>query len=74
MLLTELVQNHPFESGNRRTAFITVLDFLEVNKIKVNLNTKEVENVLRGIRERFYNLKEITNWLKGEDIREFKRE
>jgi len=74
VLLTELVQKHPFESGNRRTAFIATLDFLEVNKVKVNLNTGKVENILRGTREGFYNLKEISNWLKGGDIREFKRE
>jgi len=74
VLLTGLVQKHPFESGNRRTAFIATNDFLEINKVKVKLNIDKIENILQGIRERYYNLDEISNWIKGGDIREFKRE
>ena len=73
-LLMELTQKHPFESGNRRTAFLATINFLEVNKIEVKLNKDKIENILQGIRERFYTLNDVSKWLQGEDMREFKRE
>ena len=74
ILLVWLVQKHPFESGNRRTAFLATVNFLEVNKTKVNINNDKIVNILQGIREGFYTSDEISKWLRGEDIHEFKRE
>ncbi len=34
-LLIELIKGHPFASGNRRTALISVLDFLTKKKARV---------------------------------------
>jgi len=56
ILLTGIVQKHIFESGNRRTAFLVTDGFLAVNKSPLNMNRDHIENVLQGIRERFYKL------------------
>ncbi len=73
-LLKELIQKHPFASGNRRTALFTTLKFLRNNdsftKIK---DDPKYAKILTGIREGFYTDKEITNWLKNGKIKEFKR-
>ncbi len=74
VLLKGIVQEHPFASGNRRTAFITTRYFLEANKAKLGLEDKaENARVLLGIRENYYSDEEITEWIKNGKIREFKR-
>ncbi len=73
-LLKHLIQKHPFASGNRRTAFISVMGFLERNNLKLNVGDSEKQvRVLQGIRENYYTDKEIKEWLKIGKIREFVR-
>ena len=73
-LLKGLVKAHAFASGNRRTAFLAAIKFLEENNAKafVKDNEKQAE-VMKGIREDFYSDKEIINWIKTGEIREFRR-
>ena len=74
VLLKELVQKHPFVSGNRRTAFITTKDFLLMNKAKFKLKDEPVyAKVMTGIREGFYSDEEMREWLKNGKIKEFRR-
>lgn len=73
-LLRGLIQKHPFASGNRRTAFIVVKEFLLANH--ANFHVKDdphYAKVMQGIRENFYEDKEIKEWIKNGKIREFKR-
>ena len=70
-LLKGLTQEHPFASGNRRTALVAVLKFLELNSHSIQLDFNP--RTLQGIRESYYSDKEIKDWLIGGDIREFKR-
>ncbi|HEY4673478.1 MAG TPA: type II toxin-antitoxin system death-on-curing family toxin [Nitrososphaerales archaeon] len=71
ILLINLVQGHPFDSGNRRTAFAAAMTFLRLNgeRPKVVHDAK----VLQGIREGFYTKDEVKKWLKGYGIRTFNR-
>lgn len=50
--LYHLVQNHPFNDGNKRTAYVVVLVFLEINhapiKFKINNLEQIVLNVANG--------------------------
>ena len=70
-LLKGLVQEHPFASGNRRTAAVAVIRFLRTNKVEPSF--KEDAKILQGIREDYYSDLEIKKWLQGGDMREFKR-
>ena len=73
-LLKCLVQSHPFASGNRRTAFVVVKDFLIGNKAKFKIkDDPKYARVMLGIRENFYKDSEIRKWIKEGEIREFKR-
>ncbi|MCS4538837.1 MAG: type II toxin-antitoxin system death-on-curing family toxin [Thaumarchaeota archaeon] len=69
--LINLVQGHPFDSGNRRTAFAAAMTFLRLNGEcpKVVHDAK----VLQGIREGFYTKDEVKKWLKWYGIRTFNR-
>ncbi len=70
-LMTSLVRVHVFASGNRRTAYTATMGFLEMNGRKTTIvhNPK----VLQGIRQHFYTRNETKEWLKGHEIREFRR-
>lgn len=73
-LLKGLIQKHPFASGNRRTAFIAVKDFLLQNHGRFQIkNDPKYARVMQGIRENFYTDEEIKEWIKNGEIREFKR-
>jgi death-on-curing protein len=70
-LLMSLVRSHPFESGNRRTAYVISKAFLKANG--KNPKNMQDEDVFRGIRAGFYSKNEIKDWLKGNEIRKFSR-
>ncbi len=73
VLLKGLIQKHPFASGNRRTAFIAVKDFI-INGGKFGIKDDPNQaKVLQGIREDYYMNQEIKEWIKNGKIRSFKR-
>lgn len=74
ILLKGLVQKHPFASGNRRTAFIAVKDFIGRNKARLQIgDNPHYARILLGVREGYYTDQEIKEWIKNGKIREFKR-
>ena len=74
VLLQGLVKKHPFASGNRRTAFIAVKDFLLGNKAKFGVKDDPSNaKVMQGIRENYYSDAELKEWIKNGKIREFRR-
>lgn len=40
VLLFHLIKNHPFNDGNKRTAFVSWIVFCEANKIKLSIEFK----------------------------------
>ena len=74
-LLKRLIQQHPFASGNRRTAFIATKDFVIINKMRFGIKDDPKQaKVMTGIREGFYTDDEIKEWIKNGKIREFTRQ
>ena len=74
VLLTGIIKKHPFASGNRRTAFLVMIDFLWDNNAQCGLkDDKENARIMLGIREDFYTCEEIKEWIKYGKIRAFKR-
>ena len=74
VLLYELTRIHAFESGNKRTAFLTTKKFVIKNEGKFNIpdSTSNVK-VMIGIRENYYSLTEIKEWIQDGKIKEFRR-
>ena len=69
-----MIQKHPFASGNRRTAFIAVKDFLLKNNELLGIkDNPEQARIMIGIRENFYKDEELKEWLKHGKIRKFER-
>jgi len=74
VLIAGIIKNHPFASGNRRTAFITTKDFILSNNCSIGVrDDPDHAKVLLGIREGFYSQEEIKKWLQNGKIKEFKR-
>jgi death-on-curing family protein len=73
-LMKSLVKRHPFASGNRRTAFVVVKDFLLGNKAVFKIkNDSKYAKVMLGMRGEYYADSEIKEWIKKGNIREFRR-
>ena len=72
MLLFELTRIHAFESGNKRTAFLTTKKFVVINGERFNIpDTEKNVKIMIGIRENFYTHKEMKEWIKYGKIKTF---
>ncbi len=73
-ILIELTRMHAFESGNKRTAFLTTKKFVITNGVRFRIPDKESNvKIMIGIRENYYSQKEIKEWIKYGKIKTFKR-
>ena len=74
LMLLELTQIHAFESGNKRTAFLTTKKFVITNGERFRIPDRESNvKVMIGIRENYYTEKEIKEWIKHGKIKAFRR-
>ena len=73
-LLFELTRIHAFESGNKRTAFLTTKKFVVTNGERFNVpDTEKNVKIMIGIRENYYTEKEMKEWIRHGKIKAFKR-
>lgn len=67
-LLRKLITSHIFEDGNKRTAWITVREYLDGHGETPAERTPSAERVLSRIRR--YDVAEIADWLENGEIDE----
>jgi death-on-curing family protein len=73
-LLIELTHMHAFESGNKRTAFLSTKKFVLKNEGKFKIpDTVNNVKVMIGIRENYYSQDEIKEWIMYGKIKKFER-
>lgn len=63
-LMHSLVKNHPFEDGNKRTAFFSTLRFLRKNGYDFTARRVEIVGFMVGVDVQNTSLEEIGLWLK----------
>lgn len=56
--------NHPFVDGNKRTAFIVMAVFLEINRIRLIASEVDVVNIMLGIATGTTSEEMLSDWLK----------
>lgn len=56
--------NHPFVDGNKRTAFIVMAVFLEINQIRLTASEVDVVNIMLGIASGTTSEEMLSDWLK----------
>jgi len=74
VLLKSLVKKHAFASGNRRTALVAAKAFALENGGKFAIPDDPANaNPMQGVREDYYTLDEIKEWIQHGKIRPFRR-
>ncbi len=63
-LMHSLLLNHPFLDGNKRTATVAVLAFLEINEFEINATQKEIVNLAHDVENKKMSQKKLITWLK----------
>jgi death on curing protein len=59
-----VVKNHPFIDGNKRTAFVVMAVFLELNGYSLDAPEMEVVSRMEGLAQDVENQQSIALWLK----------
>ena len=62
--LHSLVKNHPFEDGNKRTAFFSTLRLLRKNGYEFSAPNNEIIDFVVEVDTKNRKLDEIAHWLK----------
>jgi len=62
-LLQSLVKNHPFNDGNKRTAYFSTLRFLNKNNVVLQPTQTEIVSFMVQVDTENKTLDEIANWL-----------
>ncbi|KPV42545.1 type II toxin-antitoxin system death-on-curing family toxin [Alicyclobacillus ferrooxydans] len=62
-MLHSLILNHPFQDGNKRTAFAAMGLFLQLNGISITGVHREIEDFVVRIAEEHLSLETIADWL-----------
>lgn len=60
-----LILNHAFVAGNKRTATIALIDFLEINGLRVVWQPAEALEFIIAIAERQHEVADIARWLEA---------
>lgn len=63
-----LVKNHPFVDGNKRTAFIAMAIFLEVNGHSLEVAETEVVVKIEGLATDLETQETISRWLQDNSL------
>lgn len=62
--LFHIVQNHPFNDGNKRTGALTTILFLEENGIKISFSDESYEEFVVKVAQGKTNKEEIAYFIK----------
>jgi death-on-curing protein len=68
-LMHSLVMNHAFVDGNKRTATVLAVVFLEMNGHKLQVGQKELIKAALNVRHKRWNVKKLSSWLKAHSKR-----
>jgi death on curing protein len=60
-----LVLDHAFVEGNKRTARMTMVTFLELNGLEITVSEDETVEVMMSIENKTMNKQQVTEWLEN---------
>ena len=61
----DIIRNHPFVDGNKRTGMTVMMLYLELNGLKTAVPKGEIERIAVRIAEEKLSYEEIAGWLKS---------
>src|SRR5687768_10633951 len=60
-----IAQGHPFIDGNKRTALVSMIVFLNLNGKSVDVSQKEIEDLMVEIADKKIEISELCQWLES---------
>lgn len=63
-----IAKGHCFNNGNKRTALVSMLTFLLLNNIEIDVSNELIEEVMVEIATDQINKTQLTTWLKKHSI------
>jgi death-on-curing protein len=67
-IIRSIIADHPFVDGNKRTAVLAGLTFLNINNIKIELSKGELEDFAVKIAVEKLDISIISSWLSSKVI------
>lgn len=67
-LVHSLLLNHQFVDGNKRTAMLSVMTFLELNDYKISAEQNEIVNCAMWIENKKPEIEEVAVWLEKNTV------
>lgn len=68
-----IVRNHPFNDGNKRTAFLAMAVFLGLNARALDANDEEIVALMTGLAADICTEEDLTLWLRSRLVPEPKK-
>lgn len=59
-----IIQNHPFNDGNKRTAYVVARLFLQLNKFDLKATPEERLKAILKVSEKIISEEELSEWFK----------
>lgn len=63
-IIRGVIADHPFVDGNKRTAILAGLTFLDINEVKFSAAQGELENFAVELATKKYDVPQIEEWLR----------
>lgn len=63
-LFESLIKNHPFVDGNKRTAFVAAVTFLEINGYQTNFDPQKAEDFVLAVVKGGKSFRDVVRFLK----------
>jgi len=62
--LYHLIKNHPFNDGNKRTAYVAALVFLTINQAPIKFKINDLEQIVINVANGKINKEKLTHFFK----------
>lgn len=59
-----IAQGHVFNDGNKRTAMISMVNFLSLNNINLLVSNQEIEDIMVNVAEKKITKSKLISWIK----------
>lgn len=69
VLLESIVKNHPFIDGNKRTGYVSVIEFLEEHDFSLITNIDDIIDLLEGIAMSKYKISDTIKFFEHNCIK-----
>lgn len=68
-MMHSLIMNHAFVDGNKRTATVSAIIFLELNGYRLGVDQEALVKAALNVRHKKWDIKRLSSWLKKHSVK-----